>query len=93
MNLNKETQTVTVNEYELHDIIASAREGLIRHEASCPDDIKTGMEVFARISIEPKQPHLFTAEHVHEWEQKINTLLELLGGLDAEYHDDAEYTC
>ena len=93
MHLNSKEQTLTVNEYELHDIIADAREGLVRHQPECPDDIKTGRELFAEVKIVPKEPDEFSQVLAYKWERKINFLLSLLGEYDADYHDDAEQTC
>lgn len=93
MKLVDDNGTVQIDEHELHDIVASMREGLIRHEAGCPEDIKNGMVVLQAFRIVPKEPDLFTPELVKKWESGMNALLEHLGGIDCTYHDDAEYTC
>jgi polyhydroxyalkanoate synthesis regulator phasin len=88
MNINDETGTITLTEYELHDMIADMLQNLIRPYIPTLDG-----EIPERIVIEPEHTELFTAEHVQEWEERVNKLIRTISTMDAEYHDDAEQTC
>ncbi len=76
---------LTVNEHELHDIIAG-----LKHLYTDNDSQRLFVD---NVKIVPSEPDKFTPALVAKWEQNINDLLDTMGGLDADYHDDAEYTC
>lgn len=86
MRYDAETCTLTVTEYEAHDIIACLN-GFTGQPFPAQEDM------VAHIIVEPVDPEEFGPELVAKWNSKFATLLELLGHMDAEFHDDAEHTC
>lgn len=83
MILNEETAELTLDEFDLHDILA----GLYHLYQT-----GSGNEMVERIKLVSTDER-FTPELVAKWERKVNGLLALMHEFDAEYHEDAEFTC
>jgi hypothetical protein len=88
MDIDDNTGIVTLDEYELHNLLADALQNLIRSQLPELDG-----EIPMRVVIVPREPKGFSPEMVTEWEATITDLFQTIGTLDARYHDEAEYTC
>lgn len=84
------TGELTVNEYELHGIIAG-----LRHLAcpDCDDENKQGIPVTNSVKIVPDDKDEFNEDMIEKWQNKMSELLSYCGKIDSEFHEDAEYTC
>ena len=87
-----------INEYELHDLLASSQQVLLESMIE-PTDEETLAILYdecglvERFKIVPKDGEKFTAELVERWEAKLYELVRMLQRMDGEIHVDAEYTC
>ena len=75
-----------MNEFELHDLLCAAQQVLLNKAG---DTVGGGID---EIQIVPQEQH-FTEDLVHKWNGRMTKLFQLLGDLDTDIHDDAEYTC
>lgn len=75
-----------MDEFELHDLLCAAQQALLNKGS---DAIGGGID---EIQIVPKEQD-FTQDLVHKWNKRMTKLFQLLGELDTDIHDDAEYTC
>lgn len=93
MNIHEDAKTgegvVTLTEHELHDVLADMIQNVFRPYLLD----KLDAEMPLRIVIEPTDPDNFPVELVRKWEDRVERLLRLMTRADANYHDDAEYTC
>jgi len=89
MNFDDTTGTLTINEFELHDMCADMN----RNINPAREDAEATGSLLERIKIVPKEPDKFTPGLVNKYEVLINNLILLMMLHDAEVHDDAEYTC
>lgn len=80
---------VTLDEHELHDVLADMLQNIFRPYLKDQLDAEMPLQVV----IEPKNPEYFTPELKQKWEEGLNAFLSTCAGMDATYHDDAEYTC
>ena len=78
---NNETGELVINEVDLHNVIVGLRY------------IISELHVLDKVTIVPTNPDKFNKELVDKWERKFDDLFIMMGKMDAEYHDDAEYTC
>ena len=88
MKLVKEAMdnVVYMDEHELHDLLCSAQQVLLE---GLQGAIEGGVD---EVRIVPTDPR-FTDELTFKWSHLMTQLLQQIGNLDGEFHDDAEYTC
>jgi len=94
---------VTINEFELHDLIVNVREELGRlcfteEELKNEDHQETVGEFKVEVSGCWKDGTIILGEDATEtlsrdWTRKLTRLVQLLQDLDSELHEDMEYTC
>ena len=90
MNLDNTTGILTIDEFDLHNILIGMKDSLI------PDEAKKSMDettILDYIEIVPKEPDKFDKKLIARWERKMEGLIIIMGDMDAQFHDDAEYTC
>lgn len=89
MNFDDTTGTLTIDEYELHDMVADMNVNINPARIYAQE---TG-SLLERIRIAPKEPDKFGPGLVNKYEVLINQLVLMIMMVDADVHDDAEYTC
>jgi len=77
---------VVLDEYELHNVLCGMYQEMARSFGIEDEDSLGGF------IIEPRDER-FTAELKSKWEGRMNDLLRTFSKNDAEYHEDAEFTC
>ena len=95
MEYNQDTCVLTLNEYELHEILCNLTNQVVNNSH----------EHVERIVLEVKDPDKITEVFLGEqqftdaevfrakWERKVNKLFALMAEADIEYHNDAGHTC
>jgi hypothetical protein len=94
---------VTIDEFELHNLIVNARVELGRL-CFTPEELKDEdlEETVGEFIVEVKgcwkdgtvvMPQETVIMLSRDWTRKMNRLVQLLQDLDGELHDDMEYTC
>ncbi len=92
MNFDETTGILTVDEFELHDIVAGLKDRLVYDKSQI--DMKPSESLLIDyVEIVPKEPDNFDKKLVKRWERRMEKLILQMGQLDAWLHDDAEYTC
>jgi len=89
MQFDDTTGTLTIDEFELHDMLADLNVNM----NPARDDAQATGSLLERIKIVPKEPDKFDTGLVNKYEVLVNNLILLAMLYDAEVHDDAEYTC
>ena len=79
---------VELDEFELHNILCGMYQEMARSFGVDDEDSLGGFKI-----VPSDEKGRFTSDLVTKWEQKMNDLLRTFSKNDAEYHDDAEYTC
>ncbi|KKN19216.1 hypothetical protein LCGC14_0947850, partial [marine sediment metagenome] len=82
MKFDDETGTLTINEFELHDMVADMN---VNINPGRKDAEATG-SLLERIKIIPKEPNDFTPGLVNKYEVLLNNLILMTMMIDSDIH-------
>ena len=87
---------VELTKYDIHQICAIGKTALLR---ACPMNTETrkilnsdGCISYVKV-VPADHGDEWTPELIAKWNRNMNKLFNLIGELDTDIHDDAEYTC
>jgi len=89
---NEKTNVATVNEFELHDLVARLNSTKFLEEIGLVTENGGGSPQF-EMTIENPDEQKIDIEAFKAFVIRLNKVMDELGDLDSQYHDIASYTC